>query len=138
MLPYQTLQEAEEALGRAATFAEKLWFTYSAKNQIMFFTTKALSSSSSTPYFLFRTSSWNSICPNTWTSAGFSQRPRGQSGTCSNAIETSCWLLLLLWVLFNFFHTQQSRFQRCCFSISMTSFCFFVIGIVFIWFSTAS
>ncbi|KAH7519577.1 hypothetical protein FEM48_Zijuj08G0051700 [Ziziphus jujuba var. spinosa] len=31
MLPYQTLQEAEEALGRTATFAEKLWFTYSAK-----------------------------------------------------------------------------------------------------------
>ncbi|XP_042499524.1 methylsterol monooxygenase 1-2-like isoform X2 [Macadamia integrifolia] len=31
MLPYQTLQEAEVALGRELTFAEKLWFKYSAQ-----------------------------------------------------------------------------------------------------------
>ncbi|KAF3439983.1 hypothetical protein FNV43_RR18261 [Rhamnella rubrinervis] len=30
MLPYQTLQQAEEALGRALTVAEKIWFKYSA------------------------------------------------------------------------------------------------------------
>ena len=30
MLPYQTLQQAEEGLGRASTVAEKLWFKYSA------------------------------------------------------------------------------------------------------------
>lgn len=31
MLPYQTLQEAELALGRSLTFAETLWFNYSAR-----------------------------------------------------------------------------------------------------------
>lgn len=30
MLPYQTLEEAEEALGRGLSVAEKLWFKYSA------------------------------------------------------------------------------------------------------------
>ncbi|PQM39751.1 methylsterol monooxygenase 1-1 [Prunus yedoensis var. nudiflora] len=31
MLPYQSLEEAEEALGRALSVAEKLWFQYSAQ-----------------------------------------------------------------------------------------------------------
>ncbi|KAH0973888.1 hypothetical protein GBA52_015787 [Prunus armeniaca] len=30
MLPYQTLEEAASALGRNLTFAETLWFNYSA------------------------------------------------------------------------------------------------------------
>lgn len=31
MLPHQSLEEAEEALGRALSVAEKLWFQYSAQ-----------------------------------------------------------------------------------------------------------
>ncbi|KAM1139487.1 hypothetical protein FF1_039630 [Malus domestica] len=31
MLPYRNIEEAEEALSRALSFAEKLWFKYSAK-----------------------------------------------------------------------------------------------------------
>ncbi|XP_057976413.1 methylsterol monooxygenase 1-1-like [Malania oleifera] len=36
MLPYQTLSEAEAALGRPLTFAETLWFNYSARKSDYF------------------------------------------------------------------------------------------------------